>query len=204
VAFELDLTDVDSLEKLEAGGRAPVGWYNAELTDFYEDTKSQYSGQSVFEYTIRGGPFNNEKVFDRVTDPRALEEPSRQRTALNRIKCLGSRLGLVGEKDLNKSGVSVEFADAVGRVVVIQIKERKVTDEKTQEVKTYTGIAFDGVYPPDHYEIPADVRQRLGLPPARPKESTAGRAASANEPAAGEVVGVAKSGGKPVDDFSDL
>jgi hypothetical protein len=193
--FDLDLTDVQNEDQMEAGDRLPVGWYKATLTDFYDDHNKE--GSSVFEWTVDGGVFDGQKTWDRCTDPASLDDPAKQKTALKRIKLLANRLGLVKKEDFGKPGVHVNFADAINAAMVLEVQEWSNKDNPS---KKGTSIAFDGVYPPDHEKIPADVRQRLGLPPARKKDESEGGAAGAAAPnATGN-----NSPKKPADDFSDL
>jgi hypothetical protein len=185
--LELDLTETKTREQAEAGDQVPVGWYLADLDDCNEDSSN--NGQFVFEFVARGGLYDGKKLFYRFMDPREIEDEKKKRTATNRVQMLASRLGLIREDQFGQPGVTIDFDKAIGRRVVVHVKEqvfdqRDESGNKTGDKRHFTGIDYSGVYPVDHPKIPKEVRESLKLGPARAedKATTAGNGSSNGTP----------------------
>lgn len=187
--FNLDLTR-DTAATVEQGSYVPAGWYFASLDDVDDDTKSGKTvlvfvvsnGPSVLEHSkpdpkdTKGkkrlieyeaqpnGPHASRKVFERLSDPDALEGDA-VNTATKKIKVHASRLGLLKPEHFGQQA-DLDFADAIGASVVLHVVPNEYTNNGGELVKA-SQLAFDGIYPRDHDKIPAAVRAALGLPPGK-------------------------------------
>lgn len=199
MTIELDLSGFKTEDEIESAGRLSPGWYRAQVHDHYEN--SQKPGQCVLVFQIQEGDHAGFKSDYRFEDPSYETDPAKQKRAMQRVMMLASRLGLINKQQVGKAGVSIDFDAAIGKDMVIQVTSRNSKDQFGNPV-IYVNIAYEGVFPPDHPKIPADVRTALGLPPAR-----AGAADAA--PAAGNAVrngaaAAARPAARVADDFSDL
>jgi hypothetical protein len=196
-AFELDLTDVQSPEQLEAGPMVAPGWYRAIINDYYEDDNKE--DDRVFEILIQGGTHDGRKLFYRFTRPEHYEDEKKAKTAKRRIGMLASRLGLVKQDDFGKV-TSVDFDAAINREIVIEVitDSYDVVDEITGATvkKTSNKISYAGIFPLDHPDISDENRVALKLPPARPK-ATGATVPATNANGQPALAGTATGGADP-------
>lgn len=182
--LEFDLGDItpEDEKKTESGGRIPGGWYKADISDAFADSDND---AIKIEFKLTHGPYASRTVSDSLWDPKASKDEDSAQKAADRMRLITKRIGARDEC----SG-KVNFLKAIGRPVVIHLEPKKEPECQTcgqkpekgskkrkcpacggpitwKEVPdSFCNIVFDGVYPPDHAKIPAEVRKQLGLPPA--------------------------------------
>lgn len=188
LTFELDLSGYTDRDQIEAGDSVPVGWYRTSLDEHYEDANKE--GQFVFVFKALGGLYDGKKLFYRLQHPGYIDDQKKAQYARSRIGMLASRLGLIGDDDLGKSNMGVDFDKAIGQEVVVRVVEQKGREEGA---RAFIGIGYADVYPPDHPKIPKDVRALLQLPPAR---ESAGKGTT--------KTALPTGAGAKKDDFADL
>ena len=170
--FTVDLSE-DTPDTLDRGRGVDPGWYRCDLDDVYDDSKT---GATVFEYKVlEPAKWKGTKIFDRVSDPEQADREGAANMIMRRVKLLGSRLGLL-KADACGQQTELDFMDAIGQQVVVQVEHRKYKDKEGND-REINSVKFDGVYPVDHEKIPEAARKVLGLPPARVKEGAAAGAA---------------------------
>lgn len=183
---EIDFTGYDA-DKVERGDSLAAGWYKVQVCDVYSDRKNQDA--IVFEMQVIEGPDTGTKLFDRLNNPDSAETDNGRRFAAQRKRLFAKRLGLVAEFGAPRP---VNWLDAIGREIFVQVKERTYKDRNGEE-KTVTGVDYAGVYPLDHDKVPEEVRNNYQTPdgmsgPAAstpPKPRPAGSNGAANsKPAA--------------------
>jgi hypothetical protein len=165
--FNVDLTQ-DTADSIDRGRDVAPGWYKCALDNVYDDTKT---GATVFEYKVLEGKYRGAKVFDRISDPTWATNENATAMIMRRVKLLGNRLGLL-KADAYGQQKELDFMDAIGQTVVVQVEHRKYVDAQGND-KEIDSVKFDGVYPLDHEKIPEPVRKELQLPPAKKKEGAA-------------------------------
>lgn len=188
-AIEIDLTGIGNPDEAEAN-RIPPGYYLAEVTDHFEDQKSDYAGSYRFEITLKGATFfAGRKLNYNYSDPGQISDPKKADGAKARVRMLASRLGLVKADDFGRA-VPINFDDAIGAQLVVQVEARPSKDDLA---KVYANIAYAGLFPLDHPDIPAEVRTAIGLPPAREKSASVAGVSAAPKAAGGRANGRATS-----------
>lgn len=182
--FEIPVDGEIDERALENRGKLPTGYYRAECADCYPDQKDN-SGVKVL-YKITAGPFTGRELTDTVWDPEQSETEEKRKSATQRMLLVFKRLGCREEKT-NK----VNLRLAIGKQVVLHLKKPqeaycqtcdvfKPKGDRAKKCPTcggaykwlenedgFANVDFDGVYPLDHPLIPADVREKLQLGPAR-------------------------------------
>jgi hypothetical protein len=115
------------------------GLYPAVLTDTYESTSPCQCRVLVF--TINGGQFDGECLTYRLWSPeheRSEGNGRREEMARRQNQLLVLRLGLTGD------GECPDFREALNRQFILNVEKRQIRGH------TFIGVAFDGIYPPDH------------------------------------------------------
>ena len=146
--FNLDLRG-DNAETMDSGGNPIPGCYAARLEDSYDDHNQE--GITVLEFVIILGAFIGRKLFYRLSNPDLAINDQKARTAINRIKMIASRLGLIGEEDAGKE-VDVDFCEAIGWEGVVEFEERTYPGDDGSP-RTTRGIAYSGIYPSGHKDL---------------------------------------------------
>jgi hypothetical protein len=188
---EIDLSDITP-EQAEASLRLPADWYRAVVHDVLEDAKNQ--GTLIIEYEVTHGPFRGSKITDRVWSPDGAKTPEAAKKTLTRQIMVAKRLGLISEADFGKSGVTIDWPDAVGREVVIHTRIREYMDTKGGKQESCE-LTFDGVYQPTDERIPAKFR---------PGSAAATATAETPEKTAGAKPASARRAGKSKVDYGSL
>lgn len=203
MAVKLNLSGKQKLEDLDRPNNVEPGWYKAKVADtrMNEDESAE-----IITFAVVGGRFDgclNDMMLvhpnvagEKVTNEHEREKKIEQAT--RRIQAIAYRLGII-TKDMLGSEVDIEFANAMGREVVIDCESREYT-KKDGTKGTAVGIKYLGVYPLDHEDIPDDVRKDLRLGPARVTH------AGGHSPSKKPAVASTKSDAKPAKkiDLSDM
>lgn len=152
MGFAIDMSgrNLDEIDK----PRFPVeGWYKAKVKDHETDNGT---GAEVLTFEISEGPFAGctTKLF--LYDPSLSDDPDK---TTEHVLRMWHRLGLVTGSDAGNANFAPDYLTLIGKEFVVELKIR--------EGKDFANIAFNnGVYPLDHYRIPAKVRKEMNLPAA--------------------------------------
>lgn len=168
-AWNLDFSTNRNRDEIDNGGRAPDGFYKANLAEVEDD---QEDGAKLFKFKVSEGPYAGVVHTERISNPMMADTPAKAATIIKRAKLFASRLGLVSDSDLGRVS-EINFDRAAGVPVVIHLKTNKFTGKDGSQ-KEFQNLAFDGVYPFDHPDVPQPVRMSLGLPAARARTGAAG------------------------------
>jgi hypothetical protein len=158
---EMDLTgrDPDSVEKQ---GLTP-GWYLVMCDKVRKDDKS---GALLFRFLVKAGDHEGQDITERLW-PAKGDDPEKARKARERRLLFAKRLGLVPEEAWG-ANARWDWDHAVGRVVAIQVKERKYKDDAGNEHVT-TQLDFAGIYPVTDPHVPEEIRKLAeGVEPGGP------------------------------------
>lgn len=151
MGFSLDLSG-KSFEEIDKPKFPVEGWYKATVDDYATDNDT---GAEVVTFKISEGPFAGctTKLF--IYNPDYSDD--REKATEHAARML-KRLGLMTDADMGKPDFTPDYAALVGKEFVLELKLKD---------SGFANIAFNnGVYPLDHYRIPAKVRKEMGLPPA--------------------------------------
>lgn len=150
---EYDLSEYTA-DGVERSDRLPVGWYRAIVTDVSQEERT---GALVIKFEVTDGEHKDATVSERLWDPKKADAPDKAETSRRRRIAWAKRLRIISEADFGKPGVRFPWDDAIGKEVVINIKERKYKDKDGNPGVT-TNIDFLGVYQPDDQRVPEELR----------------------------------------------
>lgn len=171
--FELDLGGTQESDA-ELGPVKP-GFYAAVVEDVKPDEK--VNEVLIFTYKLTQAPYAGRHVTDRLWHPSLADDADKAKRMTNRYAMYAKRLGLITGSDFGKT-VKLDWLDAISKPVVLKIEIRKYKDKETGDDRETSGVAYSGVYNPDHPDLPAGVRQ-AGTP--RPADQS-GAAAQQQPP----------------------
>jgi hypothetical protein len=155
VVLDLSNDDFDAMDP----ARLAAGWYRAKLDKLWDDEKD---GKTCLRFQVTAGPFNGSFITWKLGNPELAGTIGKQIKAYERLKALGKRLGTIYKDEQGRAALR-DWQTALGGAYVIKVEEREYEKEdggKGQAVE----MAYLGVYPLDHPEIPAAIRLKLGLP----------------------------------------
>lgn len=183
MAFDLDFSGGENSDFLDSGGRLPAGWYRARFAG-QEDI--QDNGGLRMKFEVSYGPFAGQKVNRMLSNPRFADDAKKKQNAATNLKSWAFRMGIVTKQEVD-SGVkkAVDYNSKIGTEYVIHVVPQK--DYKTKEPNGFMEVAYTGVYPFAHHDIPPNVRTALALGPAATPAAgattTAGATAPTQQPA---------------------
>lgn len=158
--FDLGQDTQESARKSTGGGIGHEGFFHCEVTDYkYNADKDGNADKDahVLTFTIlNGNLLENGKLLDDPL-PESLIAKTHQEwiykseKAKPRRKMLAARLQLFSSKDYGSTS-RVNFADAVGRHVVLEIRKNEYKDSSGQAKSNYK-IPYAGIYEPWSEEV---------------------------------------------------
>lgn len=155
-SWDLQIFQGETPETLEAGGRAAEGYYKARGKSA---KANQQNGAMDLEWVISEGPFAGVSVDKQLWNPKFSDTPEKSRQAMQHAKSIAKRCGLITDEQAKAPGmVPVDWEKIAGVERVIHVKKRTYAkrDGSAGEV---TEIAYMGIYPFDHPDIPDDFRK---------------------------------------------
>lgn len=179
MGFKLDFSN-DTPEKVDSGGRIESGWYRAILDDVYEDHSNN---DTVFKYVIQGGVYDGMVVWERLSDLDQVDDDKSKAVIISKAKNRAKRLGLLGD-DVFGSEAEIEFADAIGKEVILQVESEYKDKNTGQMVSCSPRPGYAGVWTEDHPKLPIVAKKALGI--ALTKEEEEKEAAKATKAAGGK------------------
>lgn len=162
--WAMDFGDNKSVDELDHCGRAPDGYHRATLESAGEDE----DGNVKLLFAVTSAKGKGAKQTEKLSNP-ILLDGDRAMNAGKKAKLVATRLGLVSAEMMGKSGL-IHWDGAQGKEFVIKVETRTMPKKADGSGGgEFTGLAYSGIFPLDHADIPAAVRTELGLPPAKLK-----------------------------------
>lgn len=164
--WAMDFGGDTSVADLDHGGRAPDGFHRVKLESVGEDE----DGNKKLVFAITSAKGKGAKVTEKLSNP-VLLDGDRAAGANKKAKFVATRLGLVSPEMMGKSGL-IQWDKAEGREYVVKVETRAMQKKADGTGGgEFTGLAYSGIFPLDHPDIPPATRAELSLPPARPRTS---------------------------------
>lgn len=147
-------------DKIERGERVDDGWYHTTITDVIEDYDTD---KITIEYTIAGGSFQGQKVYDRLNSPDRASSASVGKL-LTRLHLLrAKRLGILPAEDQREGAVNIDWLQLIGRDCYLKIQTRTWEKDDGSQGSASEPM-FDGVYSPDDDRIPEQAKRHEPCP----------------------------------------
>ena len=149
----------DTAESMDATRVGP-GWHLATLIACVED---QNTGKMEFSWRMDSPPFRGLYLDESYNNPALCSGSEKEmRGQQQRLNIFLARTGLAKKSDAGKV-IKCDPSSAVGVSAVLQVVRDSYTDREGRQ-RCHNKIAYAGIYPLDHPEIPPAERVRLGLP----------------------------------------
>jgi len=173
IPWDLDFTGTTTRDADLNEGKLPDGWYRAKLEKV---TDNQQNGAKELEFRVCHGPLTGCTFTERLQNPGLATETDKAEFAHKKLKCYGSRLGLVDESADGKK-VQRAFGTVIGKEVVVRL-ETTLSKKDNKHYQNVANFGFD-FYHVGHPKMPAEAYTATGLP------VPAGAPTAAAKPAAG-------------------
>lgn len=174
--WAMDFGENKTLDELDHGGRAPDGYHRAKLVSLTDDE----DGNKRLTFEVVSAKAKGAKQTEKLSNPILLDGDKAPKAAA-RNKTIATRLGLVTADMIGRKDALIRWDSAVGREYVIKVETRKMPVRADGGGGgEFTGLAYAGIFPLDHPDIPAAVRVELQLPAAKPKHQAASAAPAAS------------------------
>jgi hypothetical protein len=149
-AFDINFggTTIDGVDK--SIGNPPDGYYRTKVAKVDLD---QEHGRLRFEFEITHGIHAGRRLKGSLGNPRLSDSPEK---SMARARAWAVRLGLAKKEDENKT-VSMDFAAAVGKPIVVKVATKKGDTGSWQEV------GYCDLWPLEHPDLDGPTRHSLGL-----------------------------------------
>jgi hypothetical protein len=157
MGWKLNLKD-DRYDDL-GNAKPTIGWYKATIDDVKENSET---GNMEFDFRITGPTIGGAVHKEFLNNPELQSTEKATAYAIRKSKDWAKRLGLLTREDEGREDFEAEWANAIGKEVVIRLKDGSYTagDGSRRERVEVDWAPF----PLDHQGVPADARQLLGLP----------------------------------------
>lgn len=141
LGFDFDLTGKKSDSDF---GNKPiaVGKWHARLEKVEKGTMGD---KAVIKFTFRvnTGPSENRQLVESLF----LSD-----SGVERRQLWARRLGLIGDEQLNKSGVRGTWSQAIGRHVILEVEENRYKNKDGKEV-VGSRVSYSGIWPISHVDV---------------------------------------------------